>query len=132
MNKGRQGIILRYILLTGMFCIISIPSASLAFAQEEKQPTSESIEFGEIPFVVFWQELFATWGQAIAENLVNVLAFFVVIGVGYFVGRGVSGALHRVLRRIFKDYLHDQLTEEDLKDKSSWSQITTLIPFTLF
>jgi len=128
MNKGNNDTILRFIIMA--VAVLSLLPTSLAFAQEEKQPVAEFIELEDIPFYQFWLELFTTWGTLVAENLVNALAFFVVIGVGYFVGRGVSGALSRALKKLFKDYLKEQLSEEDLKEKSSWSQITTLIPFT--
>lgn len=127
MSKGRKEIILRLLFITGLFSVSIIPSTSLVFAQEEKQPIAE---FMEIPFTQFWLELLTTWGELLAENLINGLAFFIVIGVGYFVGIGVSRALSKSLRRLFKQHLTKELQEEDLEEKSSWSQITTLIPFT--
>jgi len=107
---------------------------SLAFAQEEKEPTAEFIEIQQLdPFYAFWLDLLNTWADLIANNLVNVLSFLIVVGVGYFIGQGVYKASRRLLRKVFKNETLKKaggIKEGEDLENSGWGQVTNLIPVT--
>ncbi len=136
MNKGMKGIILLFSII-GIGMIVTIPSAPLVFAQEaveEKQPVAEFLGVEETnPFFQFWTNLFESWGQTIAVNTIGVLSAVIVLGIGYFVGRGVELALRRFLKKLFaKQILKDKggIKEGETYEKSGWGQISDLIPMT--
>lgn len=111
--------------MKGLVVIISLAfllSTPMVFAQEETV-SQEFIDFGG-----FWVELFESWASIIAENTINVLSFFIVLIVTWFVGRAVNAILARFLKKIFKS---KELEKADLnKVKEGWTQVTSLIPFT--
>lgn len=91
------------------------------FAQEET--INQMMEFEG-----FWIELLDTWASIVAENTINVLSFFIVLVIAYFVGRAVHAILSRFLKKIFK---RKEFSKVDLKSvEGGVSQITSLIPFT--
>jgi len=105
MNKGRKGIILLFSLLMGIG-MSTLLFAPLAFGQEavaeEKEPVSEFFVMDESNvFTQFWIKLFSGWGETIASNTVGVLSAVIVLGIGYFVGRGVQYALRKFLKKLF-------------------------------
>src|SRR3990172_2878592 len=131
MNKGRKEIILLVSLILGISSVLSAP---LVFAQEEKQPVDEFTLVDEAnPFYQFWINLFQGWGQAIAVNTVGVLSAVIVLGIGYFAGRGVQFALRRFLKKLFS---HKNLKdgsgnkEGEKYETAGWGQISDLIPMT--
>jgi len=136
MNKGRKGIILLLTMIIGlsMSTLLNAPLAFAQEAQEEKQPVSEFLGVEESnPFFQFWINLFESWGQTIAVNTVGVLSAVIVLGIGYFVGRGVELALRRFLKKLFaKQILKDKggIKEGETYEKSGWGQISDLIPMT--
>ncbi len=83
---------------------------------------------GEGEVTIFMQDLLSSWGSIIATNLVNVLSFFIVLVVAYFVGRAVDTILRKFLIKIFKRKEFKKAKLDELKD--GLSQITNLIPFT--
>ncbi len=140
MNKGKKGIILLTSLLL-FSTMIALSSPALVFAQEaqeetpeEKEPVSEFFVIDESnPFSQFWIKLFSGWGDAIANNTVGVLSAIIVLGIGYFVGRGVQYAFRRFLKKLFSNkILRDKggIKEGETYEKSGWGQISDLIPMT--
>jgi len=127
MNKGIVGVILAIALMSNPL--------SLAFAQEEKDPISEFIDVENLdPFYLFWYNLLESWGQLIANNLVNFLSFLIVVGVGYFIGQAVFKVSRKVLRGVFKSKKLQTLggiKEGEDVESSGWGQVTNLIPVTL-
>ncbi len=108
---------------------------SLAFAQEDKDPIAQYIDVENLdPFYLFWYNLLQSWGQLIANNLVNFLSFLIVVGVGYFIGQAVFKVSRKVLRGVFKSKKLQTLggvkEGEDIEN-SGWGQVTNLIPVTL-
>jgi len=137
MNKGNKGIILLVFSFMLSSMIVSLFSAPLVFAQEameEKQPVVEFLGVDETnPFFNFWTKLFSSWGETIAVNTVGVLSAVIVLGIGYFVGRGLEFALRRFLKKLFsKQILKDKggIKEGESYEKSGWGQISDLIPMT--
>ncbi len=137
MNKGKKGIILLVFAFMLSSIFVTLFSAPLVFAQEaleEKQPVSEFLGVDETnPFFQFWIKLFSSWGDTIAVNTVGVLSAVIVLGIGYFVGRGLEFALRRFLKKIFaKQILRDKggIKEGETYEKSGWGQISDLIPMT--
>jgi len=140
MNKGRRIILLFSLMLSGM--MLATLSAPLVLAQEEtqvetqeeKQPVNEFFVIDETnPFSQFWIKLFSGWGDAIANNTVGVLSAIIVLGIGYFVGRGVQYAFRRFLKKLFSNkILRDKggIKEGETYEKSGWGQISDLIPMT--
>ncbi len=127
MNKGILSVIIA-------IALVSSP-LSLAFAQEEKQPTAEFIDIENLdPFYLFWYNLLESWGQLIANNLVNFLSFLIVVGVGYFIGQAVYKVSRKVLRGVFKSKTLQKaggIKEGEDLETSGWGQVTNLIPVTL-
>jgi len=80
------------------------------------------------PFILFMEELFSNWAGIIAENTINVISFFIVLAVTYFVGRAVNSILSKFITKIFKRKELQKAKLDEVKD--GWSQITNLIPFT--
>ena len=137
MNKGNKGIILLVFSFMLSSMIVSLFSAPLVFAQEvveEKQPVSEFLGVEESnPFFQFWINLFEGWGNTIAVNSIGVLSAVIVLGIGYFVGRGVEFALRKFLKKLFsKQILKDKggIKEGETYEKAGWGQISDLIPMT--
>jgi len=148
MNKGNKGVIILLVfslMLSSM--IVTLFSAPLAFAQEEvaqetvvqlvveeKQPVAEFLGVDETnPFFNFWTKLFSSWGETIAVNTVGVLSAVIVLGIGYFVGRGVEFGLRKFLKKLFsKQILKDKggIKTGETYEKSGWGQISDLIPMT--
>lgn len=133
MNKGRKGIILLFSLLMGIG-MSTLLFAPLVSAQEEKQPVTEFVVIDETNvFIQFWINLFQSWGDTIAVNTVGVLSAIIVLGIGYFVGRGVQIALRRFLKKIFSiKILKDKggIAEGETYETAGWGQISDLIPMT--
>jgi len=141
MDKGKKGIILLFsisLLLSSM--VVMLSSSSLAFAQEEevaleeKEPVAEFLGVEETnPFFQFWTKLFEGWGQTIASNSVGVLSAIIVLGIGYFVGRGVEFGLRKFLKKIFSNKLLIEkggIKAGETYEKAGWGQISDLIPMT--
>ena len=128
MSKGVLSVILAIALMSSPL--------SLAFAQEEeKQPVAEFIDVETLdPFYLFWYNLLQTWGELVANNLVNFLSFLIVVGVGYFIGQAVYKVSRKILRGVFKSKKLQTLggvkEGEDLEN-SGWGQVTNLVPVTL-
>jgi len=135
MNKGRKGIILLFSLLMGIG-MSTLLFAPLVFAQEEKEPVTvtEIVVIDETNvFLQFWIELFSGWGQTIAVNTVGVLSAIIVLGIGYFVGRGVQYALRKFLKKLFSHKVLKEkggVLEGETYEKAGWGQISDLIPMT--
>jgi len=83
---------------------------------------------GEGEVTIFMQDLLSSWGSIIATNLVNVLSFFIVLVVAYFVGRAVDAILRKFLKKVFTRKEFKKAKLDEMKD--GLSQITNLIPFT--
>jgi len=112
----------------------SVLSSPLVFAQDEKDPINEfTLVDEQNPFYQFWINLFQGWGQAIAVNTVGVLSAVIVLGIGYFAGRGVQFALRRFLKKLFSHkILKDAggIKEGEKYETAGWGQISDLIPMT--
>lgn len=127
MSKGILSVIVAIALMSSPL--------SLAFAQDEKDPIAQYIDVENLdPFYLFWYNLLESWGQLIANNLVNFLSFLIVVGVGYFIGQAVFKVSRKVLRGVFKSKKLQTLggvkEGEDIEN-SGWGQVTNLIPVTL-
>ncbi len=135
MNVGKGKIILLIsFILSSMIVVSSAPLVLAQEAQEEKEPVNEFFVIDETnPFSQFWINLFSGWGEAIANNTVGVLSAVIVLGIGYFVGRGVQYAFRRFLKKLFSNsILKDKggIKEGETYEKSGWGQISDLIPMT--
>jgi len=83
---------------------------------------------GEGEVTIFMQDLLSSWGSIIATNVVNVLSFFIVLVVAYFVGRAVDAILRKFLKKVFSRKEFKKAKLDDVKE--GLSQVTNLIPFT--
>jgi hypothetical protein len=72
-------------------------------------------------------------GVSLANSVVRILGFIIVIVIGYFVGRGVEKALTSIIIRIFKKKEFQKatgITDTEIETSEGWSALIKLIPLT--
>jgi len=130
MNKGQWAII------TLVLIISQSPLSSLVFAQEEKDPISQTITVGQNqldPFITPTVNTLTKLGEQIASSSVLIASFLIIIFVGWVVGRIAYTIIRRVIRKIFENPKLLTALGMDKKefDDSSWSAVHNLIPYTV-
>jgi hypothetical protein len=72
-------------------------------------------------------------GVSLANSVVRIIGFIIVIIIGYFVGRGVEKALTGIIIRIFKKKEFQKatgITDKEIETAEGWSALIKLIPLT--
>ena len=72
-------------------------------------------------------------GVSLANSVVRIIGFIIVIVIGYFVGRGVEKALTSIIIRLFKKKEFQKatgITDKEIETSEGWSALIKLIPLT--